>query len=275
MSRGGRRGVWVLQLDVQSFFVTIQRPILRDLLLKHCRNSMMAYLIEVIFSHDSRIKVKCLTRDHRNLIGPGKSWFDKPKDSGIPIGNLTSQFAANAYLNDLDHFIVRKLKPAGYLRYMDDLTLLGLEPEGLSKNIPTIDGWLTEFRGQNFNSKKTSLAMLSDGIDYLGVKIVQDFSTNRGVKFYCSPKQKWGFVKRAKELERQELPTSPIIDALTYLKGNSKRNNSLSAINSYLGLIKHTQTFQLRKKTLTKFEKKILEESYVETSKYFTSIIFK
>ena len=39
----------------------------------------------------------------------------------LPIGNLTSQFWANCYLNPFDHFVKRELRCAGYVRYVDDL----------------------------------------------------------------------------------------------------------------------------------------------------------
>ncbi len=43
---------------------------------------------------------------------------------GIPIGNYTSQYFANIYLNELDHFVKEKLKIKYYVRYMDDFILL-------------------------------------------------------------------------------------------------------------------------------------------------------
>ncbi len=46
---------------------------------------------------------------------------------GLPIGNLTSQFFANYYLNPLDHFVKEKLKCQGYIRYVDDCAFLELQ----------------------------------------------------------------------------------------------------------------------------------------------------
>ena len=53
-----------------------------------------------------------------------KSLFGKNNERGLPIGNLTSQFWGNVYLNELDHFIKRELKCRHYLRYVDDVVLL-------------------------------------------------------------------------------------------------------------------------------------------------------
>jgi hypothetical protein len=44
---------------------------------------------------------------------------------GLPIGNQTSQFSANVYLNGLDHFVLRELRLALYLRYVDDFVVFG------------------------------------------------------------------------------------------------------------------------------------------------------
>jgi hypothetical protein len=51
--------------------------------------------------------------------------YEKTPGTGIPIGNLTSQFFANLYLSRLDHYILEQLKPSGYARYMDDFVLWG------------------------------------------------------------------------------------------------------------------------------------------------------
>jgi hypothetical protein len=120
ISQGGRKEVYALQLDVASFFVTIDRSILKNLMLKKATNPQLRWLIVNLFDHDARVKVQKQSRsDLFKLILDSKSWFHRPTQQGVPIGNLTSQFGANLYLNDLDHHIVRILKPDGYLRYMD------------------------------------------------------------------------------------------------------------------------------------------------------------
>ena len=50
---------------------------------------------------------------------------------GIPIGNYTSQYFANIYLNELDYFVKHKLKIKYYIRYMDDFVLLVKDKEEL------------------------------------------------------------------------------------------------------------------------------------------------
>ena len=45
--------------------------------------------------------------------------------SGLPIGNYTSQWFANFYLTDMDHYIKETLKAKYYIRYMDDMVIIG------------------------------------------------------------------------------------------------------------------------------------------------------
>jgi RNA-directed DNA polymerase len=119
ISRGGRSPVWVLQLDLARFFVSIHRPTLCALMEKHAPFPEIRKLIHNIYRHDGRIGAKIKNPViHRNCIPEFKSWFGQPKDRGLPIGNLTSQFGANVYLTALDHFVQRELKPMAYMRYM-------------------------------------------------------------------------------------------------------------------------------------------------------------
>ena len=61
---------------------------------------------------------------------PGDDLFTPlERKRGIPIGNLTSQFFANYYLNGLDHFVKQELRCKGYVRYMDDFILFGQEKQ--------------------------------------------------------------------------------------------------------------------------------------------------
>ncbi|MGK5085761.1 reverse transcriptase domain-containing protein [Bdellovibrionota bacterium FG-1] len=174
LSRGGYDPVFALQLDVEKFFVSIHRPTLCNLLAKDVKHPMLKSLVQTIYSHDARIGVK-MSGAHglSKLIPPGKSWFEQPPEKGIPIGNLTSQFGANAYLTALDHLIQREFKPDAYMRYMDDLLLLDRDPEKLRPMAEPVDRWLQAHRDQRLNPSKSSLNSLVDGINYLGYRLQQ------------------------------------------------------------------------------------------------------
>ena len=73
-----------------------------------------------------------------------KSLFGKDNQRGLPIGNLTSQFWANVYFNELDQFVKRTLKCRYYVRYVDDLILLDTSPESLRQWREAIAAFLGE-----------------------------------------------------------------------------------------------------------------------------------
>ncbi len=76
---------------------------------------------------------------------PGDSLFTPfERRRGLPIGNQTSQFFANVYLNPLDHFAMRELRPGLYLRYVDDFVLFGRRQAGTG--LPWRNGFGSSFR---------------------------------------------------------------------------------------------------------------------------------
>lgn len=90
---------YIVKCDVQKFFYNIDKDIL--------------FLI-----------LKRTFRDRRLLEFSSKLIFDDEQEKGIPIGNYTSQYFANVYLNELDHYIKEVLRVKYYVRYMDDFIFL-------------------------------------------------------------------------------------------------------------------------------------------------------
>ena len=64
-----------------------------------------------------------LSEEYEMVYFPGDDLFAAARPRGLPIGNLTSQFWANVYLNPFDHFVKRELRCPGYVRYVDDVLL--------------------------------------------------------------------------------------------------------------------------------------------------------
>ncbi len=89
----------------------------------------------------------------------------------MPIGNLTSQHLANFYLNALDHFVVTTLRPAGYLRYMDDLVLFGHEKATLWSHKECVAGYLAGSLRLDLKEAATLLAPVTQGLPFLGRRI--------------------------------------------------------------------------------------------------------
>lgn len=118
---------YVLQLDVRQFFPSIDHQILRQILQRKLADSQLLGLIDLIL--DSGVGV--LAEQYQMHYFPGDDLFAVTRPRGLPIGNLTSQFWANCYLNPLDHFVKRDLKCTAYVRYVDDLLLFAEEKETL------------------------------------------------------------------------------------------------------------------------------------------------
>jgi len=114
-----RRYRYVLPMDVRQYFPSIDHAILLEILEKSIADERVLELCRVIIASGQGIHLA----DYEMSYFPGDDIFAAARPRGLPIGNMTSQFWANVYLNDLDHFIKRQLKCRGYVRYVDDLLL--------------------------------------------------------------------------------------------------------------------------------------------------------
>lgn len=253
ISQGGQKTVWALQLDIESFFVTIDRVILKELFLKRAKDSEIIWLIERNFDADPRFHYKkCGWRDNFKLVAEHKSWLARPARQGIPIGNLTSQFGANLYLSDLDLFVQRELKPKAYFRYMDDLLLLSDKKEKLVQLEEKVNIWLQVQRRQNLNLHKTSLVPLNEGIDYLGFRLQQVPEPKDPLIILPQRKKKWDLVREARKLESHNWESIEFPHELSFSLKDYHRKK-IQKINSRLALLGHSLSYGFREKTLNKF----------------------
>lgn len=258
ISQGGRKTVWALQLDIESFFVTIDRIILKDLFLKRVKDPEIKWLIEKNFEADPRLYYKkCGWRENFKFIAPHKSWLIRPERQGIPIGNLTSQFGANLYLNDLDLYVQKELKPKVYFRYMDDLLLLSDEKENLETLEAKINSWLQAYRRQNLNLHKTSLVPLHLGIDYLGFRFQQISDPKDPLIILPQRKKKWDLVREIRKLNNHNWEAQDFPHELSFPLNNHHRKK-IQKINSRLALLGHSLSFDFREKTLNNFKEDCL-----------------
>jgi len=123
--RYARRYRYVLPCDVRQFFPSIDHAILRDILARKIRDPDTMWLIDRILESG----VGVLSEEYQMVwfpgddpsTGSGQGLLAAERPRGLPIGNLTSQFWANCYLNPFDHFVKRELRCQGYVRYVDDM----------------------------------------------------------------------------------------------------------------------------------------------------------
>ena len=111
-----RRYPYLLQFDIRQFFPAVDHEILLNILQRKIDDDGTLWLIRKIL-HSGR---EVLTNIYSPHCFPGDGPEHAVRPKGLPIGNLTSQFWANCYLNPLDHFIQRELCCKGYVRYVDD-----------------------------------------------------------------------------------------------------------------------------------------------------------
>jgi len=88
----------------------------------------------------------------------------------MPLGNLTSQFFANVYLNELDYFVKHKLKAKYYIRYVDDFIILNESKKQLEHWKKEIDIFLNSKLHIELHPDKSRIIPLSQGIDFVGFR---------------------------------------------------------------------------------------------------------
>lgn len=98
---------------------------------------------------------------------------------GMPLGNLTSQFFANVYLNELDYFVKHTLKVKYYIRYVDDFVLLHSTKEQLEIWMKKIDEFLRKELKLELHPDKSKILSLSNGVDFVGFKSFYHFKLPR------------------------------------------------------------------------------------------------
>jgi RNA-directed DNA polymerase len=163
------RDAYYLKCDVANFFVAINKPILFELLAKNIHEPWWLQLAATVLFHDPR---QCITvqssADRLALVPAHKSLFNQTGNNGLPIGNLSSQFFANVYLNELDQFVKHQIGARHYIRYVDDFVLLHDSPQWLNAAKARIEVFMRERLALYLNPTKTILQPIYRGIDFVG-----------------------------------------------------------------------------------------------------------
>jgi retron-type reverse transcriptase len=158
-----------LKMDLSNFFVAIDKNVLREQLAMRVIEPWWMNLTESILFHDPRLNVEVRGNGKTlALVPPHKSLFNAPDHCGLPIGNLSSQFFANVYLDALDQYCKHKIGAKHYVRYVDDFIILHESAEWLNDALRRITEWLPLRLGANLNPRKTILQPIHRGIDFVG-----------------------------------------------------------------------------------------------------------
>lgn len=110
---------YCLKMDIKKFYPSIDKTLLKKKFEKIIKDKDCLWLINTIIDSDCE---------------------------GVPLGNYTSGFFANYFLTDLDFYIIEKLKIKYYVRYVDDLVILGSNKKELRKVLIGIEDFLKKER---------------------------------------------------------------------------------------------------------------------------------
>jgi len=235
---------YYLQIDISAFFMSLKKEILFNIIKRHTKNPDILWLTEQIIFQDPT-KNFYYKGDPKlcQLIPPHKSLFHVPENQGLPIGNLTSQFFANIYLNELDQFAKHQLKIKYYLRYVDDLLILSQDIKQLIERRNKIDDFLQNNLKLAIHPKKQVLQSIYKGANFIGfiIKPRHIFIRNRIVR---KLKYKlWRF--------NQIYANDSTFDNPYAIFNNQKIiedfKEIFATVNSYYGQFGHANTFKLRK----------------------------
>jgi RNA-directed DNA polymerase len=169
VSHNWARQAWYLKCDIANFFVSIDKRILAELLEARIGAGWWRDLALQVLFHDPRedVRVRCRARELA-LVPAHKRLANQPGHRGLPIGNLSSQFFANVYLDRLDQFAKHQLRARHYVRYVDDFVLLHESPTWLGATRDEIARFLPEALEVHLNDRKTVLQPVARGVDFVG-----------------------------------------------------------------------------------------------------------
>ncbi|MBF0503985.1 MAG: group II intron reverse transcriptase domain-containing protein [Candidatus Omnitrophica bacterium] len=221
---------YFLQGDVRNFFVSINKDILLGLLTPRIHEQWLLDLTRHVLFHDPRNNCLCKsTKEAFARVPRHKSLWNTPLSCGLPIGNLTSQFFANVYLDTLDQFVKHTLRAKYYYRYVDDFVILDISPGRLNDYFSRISEFCAQKLMLELHPFKKRIAPVEKGIDFIG--------------FVHKPYYRWLRGQTAAKMvslvhQWEKSPSCYDHKSLVKLR---------SSLNSYMGLAKWASTHRLRK----------------------------
>jgi RNA-directed DNA polymerase len=173
----------------------------------------------------------------KEIIHPAKGFLNS---KGLPLGNQTSQFFANVYLNDLDQFMKHRLKAKYYIRYVDDFVILHRDKAVLEMWRKEIDLFLSSNLRVELHPEKSKVERLEHGATFLGFRL---FHKHRLLK-KSNSKRIWKRLEKFKKgYDANEITSS---EGLVRLEG-------------WLAYAKFADTYNLRIRVVSRFNEIVLK----------------
>ncbi len=210
VSKNNKRIAYVLKAGIKHYFDMVDHAVLMSVIKRTIKDERTLWLIEIILLN-------------HNTTEQGK---------GMPLGNLTSQFLANVYLNELDQFIKHTLNAKYYVRYVDDFVILDGSEELLEKYRIRLDYFLKKKLLLELHPDKSKIIKLHSGILFLGFRI---FYYHKLIR----KKNIRKFHGKLKEMKR------------LYEKNLIEREKVIERFEGWLAYISHANTYKY-KRSITK-----------------------
>ncbi len=200
---------YALKADIKHFFDTVNHDILIKILKRKIKDNRILWLINLVL----------------------KNFHDKEK--GMPLGNMTSQFFANVYLNELDYFVKHKLKAKYYIRYVDDFIILHNNKDDLKEYKKKIDDYLIKNLKLELHQDKSKIFPMYKGVNLLGFRVFYFYKLLR-------KRNITHFNKRLADLEEK------------YKKGLIEYKQVMDSIQGWFAYVMWGNTYKLRKNIIRK-----------------------
>lgn len=162
---------YILKMDISKYFYNIDHNILKNMIKDKFDNEIYNLICNIIDSTNKEYVNSTINYIKTNELNKkyNKDIDEIPfyqYDKGLPIGNMTSQYLAIYYMNNIDHYIVHTLKIKHYVRYMDDLVIIHHDKEYLAKCKDIIEEKINKELKLKINNK-TKIYDINNGFDFL------------------------------------------------------------------------------------------------------------
>ncbi len=217
-----RSSKYILQCDIRKYFPSIDHEILKQLLRRKIKCPDTLWLIDTIINASN-------PQESVQDFFPGDDLFTwGERRRGLPIGNLTSQFFANVYLNGLDHFVNEQLRITKYVRYVDDFALFGDDYDILAAAQKEVEAYLAGLR-LHIHPVKNQLFETRHGANFVGFRVLPERIRVRNENLRRSR-------KKLRELAEK------------YRLGTIEIETVTHALRSWIGHLLHGDTWRLRER---------------------------
>ena len=240
---------YIMKLDLRGFFMSIDKCILADLIDRFVEEKYtgedkadLRRLCRIVILHEPEKNCERHSpASYWNYLPANKSLFTNGEGKGVAIGNLFAQLFANFLLNSLD-WLVEELGLTYHGRYVDDFYMIHRDRMILLNAVPRIRKKLSEL-GLELNERKFYFQHYTKGVEFTGsiLKPNRVYTCNRTITNFVAAVRR---LNKAKDLRQAE--------------------HAVNSINSYLGLLRHNNEYNTRKRVLMMIESQAYEYVYIK-----------